>query len=75
MLKIKATDDLVLFGLSEMNLVKLREGKPIEIDMSELGMSGRVIIFYGGTEGDMRRELADLIGPRTVYTDKTRKDG
>jgi hypothetical protein len=71
---LKATaGDHIFFGLSEMNMVKLREGKPIKIDMSELGGTGIVIIFYGETEEKMREDLIDLVGPDTEYSDKLEK--
>jgi hypothetical protein len=68
MLKAKA-GDTVLFGLSETNMVRLREGKPIKIDMSELGLPGSVIIFYGETEEKMRDDIAQFVGPDTNYRD------
>jgi hypothetical protein len=55
---IKATaGDMVLFGLSEKNVQLLKEGKPIKIDMTELGLTGKVLIFYGKTEEDMMSEF------------------
>lgn len=63
--------DVLLFGLSELNLQRLREGKPIAVDLAELGMQGRLVIFYGKTEAAMRAELADLIGPDTDFKDTT----
>jgi hypothetical protein len=64
MIKLRA-GKLVMFGLSEMNLQKLREGKPIKINMGDLDLEGEVVIFYGKTEADMERELSSLIGPET----------
>lgn len=73
MLKAKA-GNIVFFGLSETNMVRLREGKPIKIDMYELGLFGTVIIFYGETEEKMRDDLAEFVGPETDYRDKLRKN-
>lgn len=57
MLKARSGDDLI-FGLSALNVEKLMEGKPIAIDLRELGLpKGRVMIFYGKTEQDMKAEL------------------
>lgn len=53
------------FGLSERNIQLLKQGKPILIDLSELGGDGNVTIFYGKTEQDMGREIAEFIGPET----------
>ncbi len=69
MMKAKLTlqDDrpAYLFGLSGLNLQKLREGKPIVIELEPMGGVGEVVIMFGETEADMLRELGDLIGPET----------
>lgn len=57
MLKARIGDDLI-FGLSALNVERLMEGKPIAINLTDLGLSkGRVMIFYGKTEKDMKAEL------------------
>lgn len=57
MLKARSGDDLV-FGLSALNVERLMEGKPISIDLRDLGLpKGRVMIFYGKTESDMKADL------------------
>ena len=70
MIKAKATikggRPLYLFGLSELNLQRLREGKPITIQLEPMGGVGEILIMAGETEADIARELADLIGPQTV---------
>lgn len=74
MLKMHAGGDkdgkpfhLVILGLSHMNLAKLKEGKPIDIDGTEVGLPAgfRIIIFSGETEQKMAREMESLIGPDT----------
>lgn len=69
MLKARAAD-YVFFGLSEKNVSRLKQGKPIKINMVELGLTGHVIIFYGVTEAAMREDLIDLVGPDTVFKDE-----
>ena len=59
-------------GLSEENVVRLRQGRPIHVDLLELGLpwQAEVLIFYGVTEQALREELAGLIGPETeVHND------
>lgn len=57
MLKAKAGDNLI-FGLSARNIELLKQGKPISVDLREMGEEkGTVLIFYGETEDDMAREL------------------
>lgn len=59
MLKARTGDNLI-FGLSAGNIERLMEGKPISIDLKDLGLEkGRVMIFYGKTEEDMKRELIE----------------
>ena len=57
MLKARSGDNLI-FGLSARNVQLLMEGKPISIDLRDLGLErGRVMIFYGETEEAMKAEL------------------
>lgn len=52
---------LVFLGLSDGNLVRLREGKPILIDMKPYGLDGWAVIMHGATEEDITRELAKYL--------------
>lgn len=56
------------FGLSANNLRRLKEGMPISIDLTKMGGQGRILIFYGETEQDMARDLAEFIGPDTKFS-------
>lgn len=57
MLKARSGDDLI-FGLSMRNIQLLLDGKPISIDLRDVGLEkGRVMIFYGTTEEAMKAEL------------------
>jgi len=47
------------FGLSQGNLNRLRQGKPILINLADIKGKGHVLIFYGETEQDMLKELKD----------------
>lgn len=63
-----ATENLIGFGLSEENIKRLKENKPIMIDMSKFGIPGKkCIIFYGKTEQEMQREFTEFIGAKTRY--------
>lgn len=55
----RGKEKLIGFGLSEGNLHKLREGKPIAIDLLEMNLpwNAKILIFYGKTEKDMEKEL------------------
>lgn len=66
MLKARSGDDLI-FGLSARNIELLMNGKPISIDLTEIGLAkGRVLIFYGRTEEDMKQDLIEqgMVLPR-----------
>lgn len=52
---------VVIFGLSEGNVARLREGKPMVVDLVPLGLEGTVLILYGETEEDIARELAQHV--------------
>lgn len=62
MIKFKSNDNKLLIGLglSEGNLKKLREGKPIYIMKEELGIDFDLLIFWGRTEKEMVKKLRDI---------------
>lgn len=52
----------VVLGLSYQNLVRLRDDRPILVDLAELGLPGiRVMIFSGPTEEQMEAVLEPLL--------------
>lgn len=60
MLKAVAGDKMI-FGLSAKNIEKLQEGKPIKVDLKDLGREGFVYIIYGNTEQDIAKELGIIV--------------
>ena len=75
MLKARANGrdgELLIFGLSEMNLKKLKEGRPIQIDLTEMGLNGTMLIFYGKDEIAMAKQLEPFLGPDTKVFDLTK---
>ena len=50
---------LLLLGLSEMNIQRLKEGQPIYFDAKAFGYDGNICIVYGKTEQDIV-EVFDL---------------
>jgi hypothetical protein len=58
---IKArSGNLVIFGLSKLNLERLQEGKPVAFDGAEVGLNGvRIMIMYGETEIAIVHELQE----------------
>ena len=57
---------LVILGLSQINVERLKAGMPIHFDGAEVGLPGNeFMIFVGDNEPQMAREVHELIGPRT----------
>lgn len=60
----------VIVGLSEGNILRLRNDQPIKADFSTFGVQlpGRLVICYGETEMELKRQLvrARLVGPDTT---------
>lgn len=62
----RAARKLIGLGISEGNIKKLKQGKPIHIFGEELGFSNvEIMIFYGATEQKMQEDLSEFIGPET----------
>ncbi len=79
MIKFNGRDEngrlLIGFGLSEMNLRKLRQGLPIHVHADEMGFVGDVLIFYGKTEDDLTKQMIDggFVDPDTVRDQRKEK--
>jgi hypothetical protein len=67
---------VVMLGLSHINLDRLREGQPIRFAGEDVGIpAAEFVIFAGVDERTMQRDLSELIGPRTrVKIDPRFKD-
>jgi len=69
--KTKSGNKFVLLGISDMNIEKMREKKPIvlygaEVDVPELEL---LVICWGENEDALAKELNDYIGPETRVRD------
>lgn len=62
---------VMLLGLSEAKVQRMREGKPIHIHADEMGFAGEIIIMVGKDEAALQETLAPLIGPETRVRDET----
>lgn len=78
MIKTRLTRDgkpILIFGLSELNVQKLKENKPISFDLDVLGLEGTVIILYGETEESITQDLKDIgILPKDMPIPKVNKE-
>lgn len=64
MIKARA-DNLLVFGISEENVKRLKDDMPIKIDLSEMGMEGLIIIFYKETDQELIDAMQPYLGPDT----------
>ncbi len=75
MLRAKATDSrtgrtIIVLGLEEGNIERLRKGHPIHIHADELGFAGEITIFLGKDADELQKLFAPMIGPETNYSDR-----
>ena len=56
-------------GITRENLDRLVEGKPIRVDLAMLedglDIDGQILIYFGETERELHRALAEFISPET----------
>lgn len=73
MLKAVAHGDdheLIVLGLSDENIKRLKNNQPITFDLDQLGIKGiRIFIFAGETEESMAEDMKEFIGPKTKKID------
>lgn len=67
--KSEAGRTMILLGLEEGNVDRLRKGMPIHIHADELGFAGEIVIILGKDVTDLTEQLAPLIGPETSVRD------
>lgn len=66
MIKAKK-DNVLILGLSDENLTRLKKGQPIKFNLNELGMEDiEVVIFNGKDEQEMYKLIKDKINPFTT---------
>lgn len=57
--------DTYLFGLTEENVKRLKDNKPVQINGTELGLAANILIIYGKDEKEIRKLLSPGITPET----------
>lgn len=78
MIKMVATTPqgrrIILLGLEEMNIVRLREDRTIIVKAEEIGMAGfEIAIILRQDMAALEKELSEFIGPDTFITDDREK--
>lgn len=63
MLKATLTTDpkTLLFGISKRNVQLLKQGKPIRVDLREMGVDALMVIFYSETEEGLVTAVTPMI--------------
>jgi hypothetical protein len=49
----KSGRSLLFLGIEDVNIERLRAGKPIKIDGTEIGIECDILIFHGTTSADL----------------------
>lgn len=49
--------NFLLFGLSEENIVKLKEDQPIVIEGEEMGLPYDIVLMYGADENEIAQRI------------------
>lgn len=60
---------MIILGLEEGNVERLRQGNPIHIHADELGFAGEIVIILGKDADDLVAQIAPMIGEETVIRD------
>lgn len=63
----------IVLGLSRNNTEMLLMGKPIHVDLEQLGLKGDILIMGGETESHIEAELAQYCNEDTIIDDRRGK--
>lgn len=62
MVKAKLNNGDLVFGISEANVEKLKQGHPIVVNLKDMGLEDRkIIITYGETEDKIFEDMLPYI--------------
>lgn len=64
MIRARLSNGTFVFGIDAENVKRLRLGKPIVIDLAELGGTDKLCIMYGTTMADILREMEEATGQK-----------
>jgi hypothetical protein len=78
MIKLAGTDPksgrkVIVLGIEEKNVERLKQGHPMHITADELGFTGDIIIHYEATMEKLEARFRPYIGETTRVSD-SRKD-
>lgn len=64
MIRIRLSDGTFIFGVDAENVRRLKAGQPLNIDLTPLGGTDRLIVMYGETMADIVREIETATGQK-----------
>jgi hypothetical protein len=64
---------VIVLGLEEGNVERLRKGQPIHIHADELGFAGEIVIVLGENTDALLEQFSEWIGPDTKINDYRRR--
>lgn len=62
----------LILGITMENVKRLKEGQPIKVDLTEMGLNADLMIFYSTDEQGLIATIAPYIGKDTVIHDGTK---
>lgn len=63
MLIARATNGVMILGIDAENVRRLKAGQPILKSLAQFGGKDDIVIVYGDTVDDIKRELERALGP------------
>lgn len=71
---IARMNDLIIIGLEERNIERLKLGQPFHQYLNDLlGIPYTVMIYYGKTADDLHKIANEMSGPDTEVIDHTNR--
>ena len=59
---------IIFLGITQDNVDRLQEGKPINVNLKDLGIESEIIICYGYDIKDLKKQLEPMIRPETKFS-------
>lgn len=73
MVKLKRGDTIFL-GLSDENMKRLKEGKPIRFNLKDLGLQDTTVYIFNGTDEQSMAEFLGTITPKDTPSPQNSKN-
>jgi len=64
LIRARLSNGTFIFGIDAENVRRLKKGMPLDIDLTMLGGTDKLIMVYGETMGDIVRDLEEASGQK-----------